>query len=69
MEFTVIPSLNTAQRLSVSVAMCLPIQNVMFFVDWQDAKEKVSCALQAAVPIAVAISFLYRGTVDRADNK
>lgn len=36
---------------------------------WQVVKAKSLCMLQAAVPIAVAISLLYGGTVDRADDK
>lgn len=42
-----IPLLNTAQRLSVSVAMCLPVQNFMFLWPGRLLKKKflVHCRL------------------------
>lgn len=60
-EFTVIPWLKIAQRLSSSVTMCLPILNGTFLWPGRLLKQKASAVLQAAVPIALAMSFLYGG--------
>lgn len=69
MESAVIPLLSIAQRLSSPVTMCPPLSSGTFLWPGRLLKQKASCVLEAAFTLTIAISFLYGGTVDRADDK